>query len=84
MKIWKLEKVIKDSISLPSFKNNLLKVFVQAISLSWEYFTGCVCYFSLYMFSFATSFLPALVVGKETLVAAGHVTTQNLGGRKIC
>ena len=27
---------------------------------------------------------PPLVVGTETLVAAGHVTTQNLGGRKIC
>ena len=30
------------------------------------------------------SSLPPLVVGIETLVAAGHVTTQNLGGRKIC
>ena len=30
------------------------------------------------------STLPPLVVGTETLVAAGHVTTQNLGGRKIC
>ena len=30
------------------------------------------------------SSLPPLVVGTETLVAAGHVTTQNLGGRKIC
>ena len=29
------------------------------------------------------SSLPPLVVGTETLVAAGHVTTQNLGGRKI-
>ena len=28
--------------------------------------------------------LPPLVVGTETPVAAGHVTTQNLGGRKIC
>ena len=26
------------------------------------------------------SSLPPLVVGTETLVAAGHVTTQNLGG----
>ena len=26
----------------------------------------------------------SLVVEKETLVAAGHVTTQNLGGKKIC
>ena len=30
------------------------------------------------------SSLSPLVVGTETLVAAGHVTTQNLGGRKIC
>ena len=30
------------------------------------------------------SSLPPLVVGTETLLAAGHVTTQNLGGRKIC
>ena len=30
------------------------------------------------------SSLPPLVVGTETLMAAGHVTTQNLGGRKIC
>ena len=30
------------------------------------------------------SSLPPLVVGTETLVAAAHVTTQNLGGRKIC
>ena len=30
------------------------------------------------------SSLPPLVVGIETLVAAGHVTTQNLGGKKIC
>ena len=30
------------------------------------------------------SSLPPLVVGTETLVAAGHVTTQKLGGRKIC
>ena len=29
------------------------------------------------------SSLPLLVVGTETLVAAGHVTTQYLGGRKI-
>ena len=30
------------------------------------------------------SYLPPLVVGTETLVTALHVTTQNLGGRKIC
>ena len=30
------------------------------------------------------SYVPPLVVGRETLVAAGHVTTQNLGGKKIC
>ena len=30
------------------------------------------------------SSLPPLVVGRETLVAAGHVSTQNLGGKKIC
>ena len=30
------------------------------------------------------SSLPPLVVGKETLVAVGHVTTQNLGDIKIC
>ena len=30
------------------------------------------------------SSLPHLVVGSETLAATGHVTTQNLGGRKIC
>ena len=30
------------------------------------------------------SSLPPLVVGTETLVAAGRVTTQNVGGRKIC
>ena len=30
-----------------------------------------------------SSLLP-LVVGRKTLVAAGHVTTQNLGGKKIC
>ena len=30
------------------------------------------------------SSLPLLVVGTETPVAAGHVTTQTLGGRKIC
>ena len=30
------------------------------------------------------SFLPPLVVGRKTLVAAGHMTTQNLGGKKIC
>ena len=30
------------------------------------------------------SSLPPLVVGTETLVAAGHVTTPNLGSRKIC
>ena len=29
------------------------------------------------------SSLPPLVVGIKTLVAAGHVTTQNLGGKKI-
>ena len=28
--------------------------------------------------------LPPLVIGRKTLVAAGHVTTQNLGGKKIC
>ena len=27
---------------------------------------------------------PPLVVGRKTLVAAGHVTTQNLGGKNIC
>ena len=30
------------------------------------------------------SSLPPLVVRTETLVLAGRVTTQNLGGRKIC
>ena len=30
------------------------------------------------------SSLPPLVAETETLVAAGHVTTQNLGGTKIC
>ena len=29
------------------------------------------------------SSLPPLVVGTETLLTAGHATTQNLGGRKI-
>ena len=29
------------------------------------------------------SFLPPLVVGRKTLVAAGHVTTQTVGGKKI-
>ena len=29
------------------------------------------------------SSLPPLVAGIKTLVAAGHVTTQNLGGKKI-
>ena len=28
--------------------------------------------------------LPPLSLGKETLAAAGHVNTQNLGGKKIC
>ena len=32
----------------------------------------------------ALSSLPPLVVGIKTLVAAGHMTTQNLGGKKIC
>ena len=34
----------------------------------------------------ATSFPGSLssVVGRKTLVAADHVTTQNLGGKKIC
>ena len=32
----------------------------------------------------ALSSLPLLVVGKKTLVVAGHVTTQNLGGKKPC
>ena len=30
------------------------------------------------------SSLRPLVVGTETLVAAGQVTTQNLGGREMC
>ena len=30
-----------------------------------------------------SSLLP-LVIGRKTLVAAGHVTTQNLGVKKIC
>ena len=30
------------------------------------------------------SSLPPLVVGRKTLVAAGHMTTQDLGGKKIC
>ena len=30
------------------------------------------------------SSLPPLVVGRKTLVAAGHMTTQNLCGKKIC
>ena len=34
--------------------------------------------------SLALSSLPHLVIGGKTLVAAGHVTTQNLGGNKIC
>ena len=30
------------------------------------------------------SSLPPFVVGTEILIAAGHVTTHTLGGRKIC
>ena len=30
------------------------------------------------------SSLPPLVVGRKTLVATDHMTTQNLGGKKIC
>ena len=30
------------------------------------------------------SSLPPLVVGRKILAAAGHVTTQNLGGKRIC
>ena len=30
----------------------------------------------------ALSYLPPMVVGRKTLVAAGHVTTQSLGGKK--
>ena len=30
------------------------------------------------------SSLPPSVVGRKTLVAAGHMTTENLGGKKIC
>ena len=30
------------------------------------------------------SSLPPLVVGRKTLVVAGHMTTQNLDGKKIC
>ena len=33
---------------------------------------------------FGFSSLPPLVVGRKTLVAAGHVTIQNLGGKKTC
>ena len=32
----------------------------------------------------ALSPLPPFVVERKTLVAAGHVTTQNLGGKKVC
>ena len=32
----------------------------------------------------ALSSLPPLAIGRKTLVAAGHVTTQNLGGKKVC
>ena len=32
----------------------------------------------------ALSPLPPFVVGRKTLVAAGHVINQNLGGKKIC
>ena len=32
----------------------------------------------------ALSPLPPFVVGRKTLVAAGHVTNQNLGGKQIC
>ena len=35
--------------------------------------------------SLFSSLLPAsFVVGRKTLVAAGHVATQNPGGKKIC
>ena len=34
--------------------------------------------------SFPGSLFSASVVGRKTLVAAGHMTTQNLGGKKIC
>ena len=34
--------------------------------------------------SHGLSSLPPLVIGGAILVAAGHVTTQNLGGKKIC
>ena len=34
--------------------------------------------------SLALSSTPPLVVGRKNLVAAGHMTTQNLSGKKIC
>ena len=30
------------------------------------------------------SFLPPFVIGRKTLVAAGYMTTQNLGGKNTC
>ena len=39
---------------------------------------------SVTSFCQALSALVSLVVGRETLVAASHLTTQNLDGKKIC
>lgn len=38
--------------------------------------------FMLHLLSRGFSSLPLFVIGRKTLVVAGHITIQNLGGKK--
>ena len=53
---------------------------------SWHLFTDSFPpnRFPLQPRSRALSSMPPVVVRRKTLVAVGHVTTQKLGGKKIC
>ena len=58
--------------------------FAIAVRLLLQSMTSSVDYFTVQPRSQGLSSLPPLVVGRKTLVAAGHMTIQNLGGKKIC
>ena len=53
---------------------------VKTLNINAEKFYSCAAQPR----SQGLSSLPPFVVGTETLVVTGFVTTQNLGGRKIC
>ena len=57
------------------------------LALVYNIISHLICIFEIFsnlVLRVSLSASLQLVIGRKTLIAAGHVTTQNLGGKKNC